>query len=173
MADDPNILDVPPSGPQGATGPQGAIGPQGAQGAQGAAGTISASSAIVATSQSTASATYVDLTTVGPEVTLTVNTSVMVIVTAGINSNAASDPAGFVGYAVSGANTIAATDTTAMAFAATISGGVITLDPFVRGSAVSILTGLTPGSTTFTAKYRAAGNTTFFVNRSIVVVPLN
>jgi hypothetical protein len=34
------------------------------------------------------------------------------------------------------------------------------------------VTGLTPGSTTFTAKYDVTGGTGTFANRSIVVVPL-
>ena len=42
----------------------------------------------------------------------------------------------------------------------------------VQGTATFYVTGLTPGSTTFTAKYDVTGGTGTFANRSIVVVPL-
>jgi len=43
---------------------------------------------------------------------------------------------------------------------------------FTRASATSVITGLTPGSNTFTAKYRITGGTGTWRDREIVVVPL-
>jgi hypothetical protein len=41
-----------------------------------------------------------------------------------------------------------------------------------QGSATYVVTGLSAGSHTFTAKYRTTGNTETFANRSIIVIPL-
>jgi hypothetical protein len=43
---------------------------------------------------------------------------------------------------------------------------------FTRASATSVITGLTPGSNTFTAKYRITGGTGTWRDRDIVVIPL-
>jgi hypothetical protein len=66
-------------------------------------------------------------------------------------------------FAVSGASTVAASD--AQAFS---NEG----DKATQASATYVVTGLTGGSNTFTAKYRVSGNTGTFVNRSITVIPL-
>lgn len=115
----------------------------------------------VATSESTASATYVDLTTVGPAVTFTVPASGKVLVTlaAGLyNASAYS----IMGVALSGANTVAADDAFAL-----VSGGVAGLDMAL--STTLLISGLTPGITTFTAKYRTPGGTVTAKNRVIKV----
>jgi hypothetical protein len=70
-------------------------------------------------------------------------------------------------YAVSGATTIPAIDL----------NGVVLAGPnsaLQRAGAASELSGLTPGSTTFTARYRvsAANVTCTYANRTIVVLPL-
>jgi hypothetical protein len=44
---------------------------------------------------------------------------------------------------------------------------------FVRASATVLVTGLTPGSTTFTAKYRVSSGTGTFGTREITVIPLS
>jgi len=43
---------------------------------------------------------------------------------------------------------------------------------FVQASATFYVTGLTPGTYTFTAKYRTTGGTATFANRNIIVQPL-
>lgn len=118
----------------------------------------------VATSETTTSTTFADLATVGPAVTVTTGTSAMVIVTCrASNSNA--NKLVVMGFAVSGATTVAASDTQSF----TQSGGGAVP---AQGSAVYVVTGLTAGSNTFTAKYRVDANTGTFLNRSITVIPI-
>lgn len=117
----------------------------------------------VATSQTTTSTSYTDLATAGPAATVTIgaNGLALVIITGKLFNSGVNDT--FMGYAVSGANTVAATDTTAQ---------VVNSTPGQRNSTMSLLTGLTPGSTTFTAKYRVAAGTGTFSDRNIIVIPL-
>ena len=122
-------------------------------------------SATVATSQSTSSTTYTDLTTAGPAVTITTGTKALVIVSAGLSNNTINGFC-FMSYAVSGATTIAATDTKSLQVRAFVANQLLT-----RGSSVSRLTTLTAGSNTFTAKYRA-GDTASFRDREICVINL-
>jgi hypothetical protein len=72
-------------------------------------------------------------------------------------------PTGFMSFAISGATTRAASDTTATFGKNGISNALGFL-----------VTGLTPGSNTFTLQGKAdqAGTTVTFSNRSIVVIPL-
>jgi hypothetical protein len=118
----------------------------------------------VATAETTTSTTYTDLATPGPAVTVTVPASgkVLVSVTSGMKNSNASNPT-FMSFAVSGATTQAATDTRALSLLG---------NNFQQASASFVLTGLTPGSTTFTAKYRTDGGTATFQNRSIWAIPL-
>jgi len=69
----------------------------------------------------------------------------------------------YMSYAVSGATTVAAIDGRALQ----VQGS-----NFTRASATSVITGLTPGSNTFTAKYRITGGTGTWRDRDIVVIPL-
>jgi hypothetical protein len=66
-------------------------------------------------------------------------------------------------FAVSGATIIPATDTQA----------VMQTGAQQQSSATSVVTGLTPGSNTFTAEYRSssAANTCHFSNRALIVTP--
>jgi hypothetical protein len=118
--------------------------------------------ATVATSQTTSSNTYADLATVGPAVTLVTGTSAIVTVCAQTTNNAAAT--NNVGYAVSGASTIAATDTTSAILVASAAGV-----PNLTVSTTQIITGLTAGTNIFTMKYKVSVNTGTFVNRSITV----
>jgi hypothetical protein len=122
-------------------------------------------SALVATSQTTTSTSYTDLTTSGPAVTVTTGTTCLVIVKAHmLNSTAATQS--WMGYAVSGATTVAASDSLACAVAPSSSLAV-----FAIGAAF-FHTGLTAGSNTFTAKYRVSAGTGTFQDRRIVAIPL-
>jgi CRP-like cAMP-binding protein len=67
----------------------------------------------------------------------------------------------YVSFAMSGANTQAASDTNASIAAGTS-----------RQGAPILLTGLTAGSTTFKLKYRVASGTGTFLDRRIAVIPL-
>jgi hypothetical protein len=127
---------------------------------------ITSASSSVATSQTTTSASYTDLATAGPAVTLTTGTKALVIVSCGLaQSNIGARS--YIGYAVSGATTIAATDNTAVMVQAYASGGQM-----IRASSVSRLNTLTAGSNTFTAKYRASTGTSTFAEREICVIDL-
>lgn len=131
----------------------------------GGGSTITADTAMVATFQSTTSASYTDLATVGPSVTITIGSSgkALVIVTATIVVTGVINLA-FMSFAASGGNTIAATD----------SYGVADTTPDNTGSrmsAATLLTGLASSSTTFTAKYRKyGGGTGYFQDRSLTVI---
>lgn len=119
----------------------------------------------VATGEATTSTTFTDLTTPGPAVTVTVPASGKVRVTVGVNAaNNTANKYCAVGVALSGANTAAAVAVlTASAGAAA----------YQRRSVTTIMTGLTPGSTTFTSKYSVESNTGTFYNREIIVEPVD
>jgi hypothetical protein len=120
--------------------------------------------ATVATDQSTTSSSYTDLSTSGPAVTLTTGTKVLVIVSA-YEYQSDSGGQARMSYAVSGATTIAAGDSTALILRRID-------DTNLRASAVSRVT-VTAGSNTFTAKYRTTGTgTANFLNREICVIDL-
>jgi hypothetical protein len=119
-------------------------------------------SAIVATSQTTTSGTFTDLATVGPSVTLTTGTTALVILT-GRLSIASVNQAALMGFAVSGATTIAAAD--ASCIYVDTRGAI---DQTVQCTAIYQVT-LTAGSNVFTAKYRSTTGTATFVNRGLLV----
>jgi len=136
----------------------------GAWATTGGGSTITSGTNTVATSETTGSTTYTDLATSGPEVTLTVAASgiAMVIVSARITSNTAATD--FMDFGLTSGNTRSASDTTALvAVQSTSTTGV-------RASSVTYLTGLTAGSTVFTAKYRVTAGTGTFLDRSITVL---
>lgn len=121
-----------------------------------------ANSVAVFTDQTTTSASYVDLTTV-VSCAVTVGASGVLFATwSGGAYNTAS--AAKMSVALSGANTVAAnddwsTDTRNSAY--------------LYGQAASkVWTGLTPGSTTVTMKFKTAGGTANFFNKSLSVIAL-
>ena len=117
----------------------------------------------VSSYQTTTSTSFTDLSTSGPAVTVTTGTKALVILTAYIATDGGSAAADMT-YAVSGATTIAANDAVALSSSPAI----------FRGSAVNLVTGLTAGSNTFTAKYRKQGGSGSgaFANREIIVIDL-
>lgn len=125
-----------------------------------------AATSTVATSETTTSTTYVGLAT-AQAVTVTIGANglafVTIACTAG-HSNA--DLPTHMSFAMSGANTLASADGNAVIqrlSTATAQG---------RAGIGVLLTGLTPGSTTFTAQFRVTANTGTFLNRNITVLPL-
>lgn len=125
--------------------------------------------ASVATSETTRSTTYTDLTTTTDQVTAAIGTSGMalVIVTVTI-SRVTTGPLNYISYAMSGANTVSATDTKSLLInwqSGTTSTSTL--------SATFLETGLSAGFTTFKLKYRTSdsGNDATFLNRTITVVP--
>jgi hypothetical protein len=126
------------------------------------------SSATVATSQTTTSTSYTDLATAGPAVTVTTGTKALVIVTGRMVGGSTSVET-YMSYAVSGATTIAASDTVALLLRQ--GQGPDGTDIGIRASGVSVAT-LTAGSNTFTAKYKVTSGTQTFANREIFVINL-
>jgi hypothetical protein len=121
-------------------------------------------SARVDTNQSTTSATYTDLATSGPAVTVTTGTRALVIWnTEFYGATAGRIP--MVSPAISGASTVAASNPRASIFAN------YNTDELKFGNA-TIFTGLTAGSNTFTLKYRVNSGTAHFMNREIIVIDM-
>lgn len=118
--------------------------------------------ATVATSQTTASTSYADLATTGPAVTITTGTKAIVTVSGHLENNTTANLP-IMGYAVSGATTIAAADT-----AAAIVGTMYVGTAYMQLSYTDYTAGLTAGANVLTAKYRVTGNTGTFSNRRLV-----
>lgn len=117
-------------------------------------------------SESTASTSYVDLATVGPTVTETTGTRAMVSISTRMYNNT-NNALCAMSYAVSGATTLAAADSSMVAI-----DGVQTANRWHVG-VCDFLSSLTAGDNTFTAKYRAGGaGTAYFGYRRIVLWPL-
>ena len=125
-----------------------------------------AQSAYVSNNQSTSSTSYADLGNTDDYVTVTVGTSALVVISSMIRYGSGTSVYPYVGFAVSGANTQSAVDNRSAMIIAADAG----LDMSV--SMVQLLTGLTPGSTTFKMKYRVSGGTWSFLHRRIAVLPL-
>jgi hypothetical protein len=124
---------------------------------------LTTATATVATSQSTSSATYTDLATAGPAVTLTTGTKVLVFTNTEVSTAAGRYV--FADFAISGATTRAASDDTC------IKMGTDADSMQTRNGVANLMT-VTAGSNTFTMKYRVNAGTNSFANRSIIVVAL-
>ena len=119
----------------------------------------------VAAGEGTASTGYTDLTTPGPACTVTTGTKARVTVSSFIV--ASGTYWAFMGFAISGATTIAASDAYSLRAYAGVTGAGI------QASATYLIPGLTPGSNTFTAKYRTVSPATgTFSMRYILVEPV-
>lgn len=116
--------------------------------------------ATVATSQTTTSASFTDLATSGPAVTLSTGTTAVVTITC-TAFNATATNNSDMGFAVSGATTVAASTNFAIITAGSTQSSY---------GMTFLITGLTPGLNIFTAKYSSpSGTTATFSNRRITV----
>ncbi|MGC7255674.1 hypothetical protein RBA19_21330, partial [Mycobacteroides abscessus subsp. massiliense] len=109
-----------------------------------------------------------DLATTGPSATLNVPASgeVTVDISADYSAGGAAAQTGFMGVALSGANTVAASDARCARMTSLGAVGV--------GATISNrfhFTGLNPGTTTFKAMFKTSTSTTTFSNRTIIVDP--
>lgn len=121
----------------------------------------------VATSEGTTTTTFTDLATAGPAVTVTIGQSGAALVTLTANiDGTGSNIRTYMGFAVSGASTVAAADTAANMQQHD------SANTNTQQSWTGIVTGLTAGSNTFTAKYRTSGGTGTWANRHIIVEPI-
>lgn len=125
--------------------------------------------ATLAAAESTTSASFTDLATVGPAVTVTVGPSGAVLVIVGCHlAHSAAGGEAIMSVALTGAHTSAASVVQAVMHRSDSAGQPM------QASRLFSLTGLTPGAVTFTAKYRidnAAGTATFQA-RHLAVIPL-
>jgi hypothetical protein len=123
--------------------------------------------ASVATSESTTSTSYTNLTTT-LSTTVTTGTKALVSITAAFQNGAIANVGSYCSFGVTGATTIAASDTYGTRFFAASASNLL-----VNGSGCWVLTGLTAGSNVFTAKYKSeAGVLSNFVLRTISVIDL-
>jgi hypothetical protein len=120
--------------------------------------------ATVVTSQSTTSTSYVNLTTVGPTVTVTTGTIAVCVFTAAVQ-NTTANSATDTSVAVSGATSIAASD----AWRTVLDG--VSANQVNRVAGFHVFTGLTPGSNTFTMQYKVGSGTGTWDNRELLVMP--
>lgn len=130
--------------------------------------TITPQSATVATNDTTTSNTYANVTNVGPAVSVQTATRALVTLSCWYANNTSSLGA-FASVAVSGASTIAANESWRVGTSV-----VAAANSGARGSAQSLITGLTPGVNTFTMQYRreVTGGTANFIDRVLTVVGL-
>lgn len=119
--------------------------------------------ASVLTSETTTSTSYTDLTTPGPEVTVTTGPYAFVIVHGSMENSGAGSSR--MAYEISGATTTAPADNRGIG----VFGGA---GVNVTVSGVALHTTLTPGSNTFTAKYKVTSGTGTFISRRLMVLPL-
>lgn len=121
---------------------------------------------VTAAQTTTSVGTFVDLTTVGPTVTVTTGVNAITSHAAAM-SNATSGANAIMSYAVSGATTIAADATRCIRSESTPANAEW------RCSSTHFVPSLTAGSNTFTAKYTTgSGGTASFKERHLLVFPL-
>lgn len=124
-----------------------------------------ASAAAVAAGEATGSATYVDLTTPGPAASIITGALALVTLSTRFLGGAVGY-VGLLGFAVSGASSVAAADGSAVFMPA------LSASNSSDHSRQFLVSGLTPGLNTFTAKYRVSGGSCTFTNRVLSVQAL-
>lgn len=120
-------------------------------------------SAFVSTAEATSNTSYVDLATVSDVVAVSIGSSglAQVNMSSGfVQTTGATD--NYLTFQASGANTIAASDTNALIWPTGAAAAQV-------GTSL-LLTGLSPGLTSFKLKYRVSGGTCTFSNRRIGVI---
>lgn len=118
----------------------------------------------ILTNESTTSTSFANLATVGPTVTVTTGTRAIVIICGNLG-NSVADAISAMGVTISGATTLAASDSDSMIFQAS------TTNDALQAAYYNVYNGLTPGSNTFTMKYRVSSGTGAFGRRRLVVLP--
>jgi hypothetical protein len=130
---------------------------------QGSSDGLCSAGAVTNPDETTASSSYTDLATFGPSVTLVTGTTAEIWFSALTYRNSTGTTS-YMTIAVSGATTIAAADVNASAYAYALANAYAPLSRCI------IMTGLTPGSNTFTAKYKNDSSATVhFQYRTLVV----
>lgn len=120
---------------------------------------------LVSASETTASTSYTDLATVGPTVTVTSGTFMIIVVGGRLGPNTTAAQSVKMSWAISGATTRAANDTWAAGPTGLGTSGAIYTSRWYYA-------GVTAGSNTVQAKYAVSGGTGTFGARSLGVIPL-
>jgi hypothetical protein len=98
-------------------------------------------------------------------VTVTTGSTALVIVSARMSNSTASASC-YAAVTVSGASSVAAQDAAALKYRSS------NANDDLRASAANLMTGLTPGSNSFTAQYRVTSGTGTFLERRVLVMAL-
>jgi len=101
-------------------------------------------------------------------VTLTTGTKVMIVMTAKCETDAAAGRKAFMGYAISGATTVAASEGKAIAWTNRVAS---TSNVYDTHSAIFFET-VTAGSNTFTLNVKVSGGSSYFQERQLLVIDL-
>jgi len=120
--------------------------------------------ALVLGSDSVTATAYANTTTPGPSVTATTATKALVVVS-GWSTNATGGNSVYMAMEVSGATSIAASDTWALEQRDSGTNGL------QNASRVHLETGLSAGSNVFNTKYRVSGSTGTVQRRHLTVLP--
>lgn len=139
-------------------------------GPTGPSGVLNIASARIATLETTTSTVFMGLATPGPAVTLDVpaSGSVLAMISARCQNSVASGYA-IVGISITGATIRAATTADSAYLQAAAA------NQEARIGIASLITGLNPGSTTFSLIYRvsaASNGTATFSDRQIIIIPI-
>lgn len=117
----------------------------------------------IGTNQTTSTTSYTDLSTVGPSVTInSQGGTALVFWSAGMFSGDATVRGGYCDFAISGATTRAASDSSALIVTASNSGAGFRNMQFTWVA-------VNPGSNTFTLKYKSLSGSFAFQNRLLFV----
>lgn len=119
----------------------------------------------VGTVETTTSVTYTDLATSGPTVTTNTGSRALIFIRCAMENSGANDSS-FMTFEVSGASSFAASDT----FAINIDG--LAAASRMRIGSMYMISTLTGGSNTFTAKYKVSAGTGTFLSRQLAIFPL-
>ncbi len=122
------------------------------------------SSAVIATAQTTTSTSYTDLSTVGPQISVSTGPRALVMFAADID-NTVTGGASSVSVAVSGATTIAASTAWRICRDGVTSGNL------QRYGVSHLFDTLNTGTNTFTMKYVVGSGTGTFQSRELIVLP--
>jgi hypothetical protein len=112
---------------------------------------------------------FTDLATVGPTVTVNVGSSGSLLVTLSCGITPGTGGNSQMGFALSGANTLAASSIRALIVSVGNVGGTGVSGSTWHIGASFLLTGLNAGSTTVTAKYNSLITTGTYYDRTIIV----
>lgn len=126
-----------------------------------------AQSQIISMSESTTSTSYTDLVTFGPSITLTTGSHALVIWGGQVGNTTSTTASSRIAMQVSGATSIAATDNQAFGHVQSPGTSARTI-----GTNGYLYTTLTPGTNTFTLKYRVSSGQGLFHFRKLSVLPL-